>query len=106
VCLERHEIVLSDYIIEELRKHLSGKFKIPQSRSTEILAFLRQQAVLVKPADVDRDACRDPKDLMILGTAVAAQANFLVIGDNDLLTLAEFDSIPILSPRQFYRRLG
>jgi uncharacterized protein len=106
VCLERHEIVLSDYIIEEMRKHLTGKFKFPVNRSAEILAFLREQAVFVKPKEVNPDACRDSKDLAILGTAIAAHADCLVTGDNDLLTLGEFASILILSPRQFYGRLG
>jgi predicted nucleic acid-binding protein len=39
-------------------------------------------------------------------TAVAGNVDRLVTGDNDLLTLGEFASIPILSPRQFCARLG
>jgi predicted nucleic acid-binding protein len=46
-------------------------------------------------------ACRDPKDNMILELAVSGQANTIVSGDNDLLTLNPFRGIPILSPTAF-----
>ena len=43
---------------------------------------------------------------MVLGTALAAKANFIVTGDNDLLVLKEFHGIRILSPRQFVEMLS
>lgn len=46
-------------------------------------------------------ACRDIKDNMFLSLAVSAQANFIVSGDKDLLTLHPFDDIPIFSPVDF-----
>lgn len=52
------------------------------------------------------DACRDGDDLPVLGTLLAAKADCLVTGDQDLLELREFHSIPILSPRAFHDRLG
>jgi predicted nucleic acid-binding protein len=39
---------------------------------------------------------------MVLGTVLAAQADCLVTGDKDLLTLGQYQAIRILSPRQFY----
>jgi predicted nucleic acid-binding protein len=51
--------------------------------------------------NVENDRRRD-----IHRTAIAGHADCLVTGDNDLLTLGEMASIPILSPRQFYGRLG
>jgi predicted nucleic acid-binding protein len=49
-------------------------------------------------------SCRDPDDLPVLGTAVAGNANVLVTGDDDLLTLREFQGMAILSPREFHDR--
>ncbi|MEH2399549.1 putative toxin-antitoxin system toxin component, PIN family [Nostoc sp.] len=40
---------------------------------------------------------RDPDDTVILGTAVAANAEVIVTGDLDLLMLTEFNKIPILT---------
>jgi predicted nucleic acid-binding protein len=53
---------------------------------------------------VDLASLRDPNDAPILGTAIAARAEVLVSGDNDLLVLGTFQSIPILSPRDFHNR--
>ena len=65
-----------------------------------------QSVELVEPKDVPRDACRDPDDLPILGTLLAAEADCLVTGDKDLLDLKEFQSVPILSPRTLHDRLS
>jgi len=111
VCLAAHEIVLSEHILKELRRHLRVKFKVPASHADQVIAFLRrslrlrEHAALVKPAKVPASACRDHSDLPVLGTAVAAESDCLVTGDRDLLDLKEFRGIPILSPRAFHDRL-
>jgi predicted nucleic acid-binding protein len=45
--------------------------------------------------------CRDPADNVVLGCAIAAQVDYLVTGDRDLLDLHPFQGLPILSPRDF-----
>ena len=104
-CLGSHEVVLSEHILKELRRHLRGKLKVPARQGDAILAFLREQATLVRPAKVPADACRDRSDLAVLGTAAAAAADCLVTGDRDLLDLGEFHGTAILSPRAFHDRL-
>lgn len=59
---------------------------------------------MVAPAAVAAEACRDPNDLPVLGTAIAGGAQVLVTGDKDLLVLNKFQGILILSPRGFYDR--
>ena len=46
-----------------------------------------------------------PADLPVLGTVLAAKADCLVTGDNDLLALGEFSGHAILSPRAFWQLL-
>jgi len=104
-CLASHEIVLSEHILGELRRHLRGKIRLPAERADSILSFLRQSATVVVPAKVTPDACRDRTDLAVLGTALAAGADCLVTGDRDLLELRTFKGIPVLSPRAFHDRL-
>lgn len=101
VCLTAHQVVLSDHILTELRRHLDSKLKIPTARSTEIIEFLRQRAEIVTPQPVAAEACRDPSDLPVLGTIVAGHADCLITGDRDLLVLGSYEGIPILSPRAF-----
>ena len=45
---------------------------------------------------------RDPKDDYLIAHAVMGQADYLVTGDDDLLSLGRIDTIRILSPRQFW----
>jgi len=105
VCLESHELVLSQHVLTETRRYLTTKFKVPAARADEIISFLREHAEIVKPVEVQADACRDPNDLAVLGTAVAGRASVLVSGDKDRLVLKEHAGIPILTPRSCYERL-
>jgi len=69
------------------------------------MTFLRGHLRVVKPVLVEKSACRDEKDLVVLGTAFAGTVDFLVSGDKDLLEITEFRGIPILSPRALWERL-
>lgn len=105
-CVEGHELVTSEHILGELARHLAGKFRIPPRRAREIVAFVREQAEVVKPARVPKGACRDADDLPVLGTALAGRADLLVTGDEDLLSLAAYGPVAIVSPRACYERLA
>lgn len=96
--------LLCETILEEFRRHATGKFKAPALLAEEFLAPLLAASELISPANIDPAACRDPNDLMILGTAVAGRAEVILTGDKDLLTLHPFERISILTPRQFHDR--
>jgi predicted nucleic acid-binding protein len=44
--------------------------------------------------------CRDPDDDAVLACALAAQADLIVSGDDDLLVLKQFQEIRIVTPTQ------
>jgi putative PIN family toxin of toxin-antitoxin system len=44
---------------------------------------------------------RDPKDAMVLATAIASQADAIISGDSDLLILETYQNIPIFTAKQF-----
>ena len=50
---------------------------------------------------VQLQVARDPKDNFVLDLAVSGGASVIISGDNDLLTLGRYDSIPIRTPAQF-----
>ena len=100
-CLDSHDIVLSDHLLDEIRKNLVKKIKLPSRGAKQIVALLRDNCILAERADLPANSCRDPKDIPVLGLAVAAGANYIVTGDKDLLVLKVFQSIPIVSPREF-----
>ncbi len=50
---------------------------------------------------IDVPQLRDPKDAKILAAALTANAEVIITGDLDLLTLSEFEGINILTPTDF-----
>ena len=57
---------------------------LPFERGQWFVTMLQARAMFVIPA-ADFPHCRDPKDDMIIATAIAARADFIVTTDRDLL---------------------
>jgi predicted nucleic acid-binding protein len=60
----------------------------------------------VEPQRLEKAACRDPDDDWVLATAIAGQAEAIVTGDGDLLTLGVYEGVAILTPRRLIERLA
>lgn len=103
-CVLKHELILSEHILTELRRHLAGKTRLTTEKLDQIGQTLRATCVMVEPAPLPADSCRDADDVAILGSAIAGKADAVVTGDKDLLILKTFQSIPILTPREFHNR--
>ena len=101
LCLDSHEIILSDGLLDEIKTNLVRKIRLPQGIVHHIIQFLQNHASFYSPASIDPKYCRDPDDLNILGLALAAKADCIVTGDKDLLIIKRFRSIPIVTPRSF-----
>lgn len=100
-CLDRHDLILSEGLLEEIGRFLGKKTKLPTDQVMEILDYLRAEVEVVRPHPLSAAVCRDPDDVEVLGTALSGKADVIVTGDQDLLTLKEFRSIRIISPRGF-----
>ena len=101
-CINDHQICVSDVLQNEVIGKLANKFHASLKIMTQARAWMQDVAELFIPASVPSDSCRDPKDAHILGLAIAASADCIVTGDQDLLILKKHQGIPILSPREFY----
>ena len=104
--LNDHEWVTSNFILDELSRKLKDKFRYPDNEIAEIRVAAVAAAEIVTPEEIPTDACRDPNDLPILGTAVAGRAEVIITGDKDLLALGTFRGIPIVRPGEFWKQLG
>ncbi|MAU01197.1 MAG: putative toxin-antitoxin system toxin component, PIN family [Anaerolineaceae bacterium] len=97
------EILLSDTLQTELSEvMLRQKFDRYVSLETR-LRFLSGFISLSTVVEISEriQVCRDPKDDMVLETAVNGQADTIITGDQDLLVLHPFRQIAVLSPRTF-----
>lgn len=104
--LLHHELVISDFILEELGRKLVEKFNFPGREADQVRAFLRRVSIVVEPADLPPDLCRDPTDLPVLGTAVAGACALLISVDRDLLDMQTIQAIPIIRPGEYWRRIA
>jgi putative PIN family toxin of toxin-antitoxin system len=101
--LLHHELVTSEFILEELTRKLCEKFDFPATDAKQVAAFLRRVGGVVVPTDLPHDICRDPTDIPVLGTAVAGQCALLISVDRDLLDLQFIQDIPIIRPGEFWQ---
>ncbi len=102
LCLEHHHIILCEGIISEVEEKLNHKIKVPAHIIAEYIGLLRNNAQILTPDKVEEGACRDPKDLMVLGLATTGNADAIITGDKDLLDIKEYYGVPIMTPRSFW----
>ncbi len=105
------EVVLSDFILNELRRvlpRLSHRHGLTSVEIDDLLDILSIQAEVLEPHVPDEELLRDVNDLPVLGTLLAAvqvgSVNYLITGDKDLLVLG--DRYPVISPADFWMRHG
>jgi uncharacterized protein len=103
--LMQHRLIVSRYILDELARKLTEKFRFDPLSIRDIIGFIGRSAIEVEPADLPDNACRDVEDIPVLGTAIAGKASLLITVDKDLLALGEFGGIPIVKPGEFWRRV-
>lgn len=106
-----HRHIASDTLkiitCKEQLHELSEVFQRPKIRkyftSYQINEFfeLLDDCSLLTDVKSKVDICRDPKDNFLLALAIDSDANYIISGDNDLLTLKSFASAKIISYREF-----
>lgn len=103
--LASHELVVSDPLLDEFERALTGKFKVPKTLVSEILVFLREDTILAEVGELPAVAIKDQDDLTMLSCALEGSANVFVTGDKELVNLGEVSKVEILSPRAFWEKL-
>ncbi len=104
--LGEFELFLSEEILKEARKTLVTRkrlrelYRYTDEEVAYFLSGVRRIASLVTDLP-SIQVVRDPKDDVIVATAVKAGANYLVARDNDLLVLSSYQSIQIVTPETF-----
>jgi putative PIN family toxin of toxin-antitoxin system len=99
-------------LLLELRETLQNPKFMPRlsflgQNPESLVENLRAACHEAVPAQVEPpDGLHDLDDLHVLACAVSAQADAIVTGDNDLLSLSSFQGIPIINASEALRRLG
>jgi putative PIN family toxin of toxin-antitoxin system len=100
----RIQLVSSPPLCQELEGVLSRpKFHSHLNASgvsvQQLGQLYRGMAQVVDAPALAAPVSRDPQDDMVLACAVAAKADLIVTGDEDLLTLSHYQNIWIANPR-------
>ena len=102
LCLDKFEVIISEYIIKEISEKLIDKIKIPKEKVNEIIDFLKDSCTIFNYESLKERICRDKKDDEILALAKGSSSKYIITGDKDLLVLINFDEIRIINPRQLW----
>lgn len=97
-------VIISEHILTGAegvwnRPYFQDRFGLEMPRRA--LTTLRNRAEFIGPADNVRGVAEDEEDDLVLATAVAGRADYLVTGDKGLLALREFHGVAIITPRTF-----
>lgn len=103
----RFKLVLCRALLDELQNVLTRDATVAERYryTTEMVSFYRAtleaQAELIEPKMPVVPISRDPNDDIVVATAVAASAGYIVTGDHDLLSIDRHEDVRIVTPRQF-----
>jgi putative PIN family toxin of toxin-antitoxin system len=104
-----YTLVYSAPLVDELVAKLSlprirVKYHVRLEEIEALVALIVLQGERVIPTRKIK-LCRDPKDDMFIEAALAGEAQHVVAGDDDLLTLKKFETVRFVTPRAFLANL-
>ena len=103
--LQNSQLFSSTPLLEELadvltRPSASKRLALINRSAADVLIDYVEAVDIVTPASIGRVVASDPDDDVVIATALASNSNLIVSGDNDLLSLKQYQSIRILSPTE------
>ena len=105
------QIYSSGVLLEELadvltRPSATKRLALIDKQAREVLLDYIAAVQVIDAAPLPQPVCRDPDDDVVLALALAASADLIVSGDNDLLVLDQLEGVPIVNAAQALQRLG
>ena len=97
--IANNTIYCSEELIEEVKRILITKFQVTDEILSKFLELIDLTHKIQVHATVMES--RDPNDDFILALAEECEADFIVTGDKDLLTIKAWRSTKIISPSEY-----
>ena len=95
--LTEHALLVTQPVLDEVERALKKKIRLPADRVAAVAAFLADYLAAQDEVQTPELGLRDPDDIAVVRSAIAAGAAVLVSGDKDLL---EADlPLQVVSPR-------
>ena len=103
--LIRHQLVVSDPLLDELKKVLLRKIGLPQEMVFELIEMFQNDSHVGVATDLPDIDIQDKDDPVILSSALNGGADLFVTGDKELQDLKKIRSMKIVTPRTFWKIL-
>jgi len=100
VIKENYRLFISKEIVDEVLSVLSKKFDYNKEMLSRTAIFLSEIAELIKTHDKVY-ILKDKADNRIIECVVLAEADIIVSGDKEMLSLKEYKGIKIITLREF-----
>lgn len=105
------ELFTSPALLAELtdvlaRPHLSSRLQRINTTAEALVNDITRAFVVLRVEPVAQPICRDPDDDEVLACAVTANADFIVSGDDDLLSLKEHAGVKIFTASHALMLIG
>ncbi|MFN0074202.1 MAG: putative toxin-antitoxin system toxin component, PIN family [Chloroflexota bacterium] len=98
------ELICSAEIVEELERTLQSPYfakRLCPEQVRDVLSLLREEATLAQVTTHVAGVATHPEDDVILAVSVSATADYLVTGDTKLQQLVRYQTVQVVTPRQF-----
>ncbi len=102
-CVLHHDVVLSQFILDEFKDKLADKFNFTIRVATAAVTLLKSRCSVVTTQSLPSPVCRDPDDDNVIATAISGTCGYIITGDKDLLDLGKTGDILIVSPNEFWK---
>jgi putative PIN family toxin of toxin-antitoxin system len=102
--LVRHQLIISETLIDEVRNVLRDKIGTPPDIIADVIVLLRDGSLLSKPSRAVDLPIHDDEDKALVSAALDGRADLFVTGDREILELSGFGTMEIASPRMFWER--
>jgi putative PIN family toxin of toxin-antitoxin system len=98
-------LVTTPGIIEEVSRRLAHprivrRYSLTDDDRLAVIRLLLAEAI-VTPGSREVGVVRDPTDDKVIAAALEAGAEYIVSGDEDLLTLGDYEGVIIVTPSRF-----
>jgi len=100
----RSKICIANHLIDEMQRTLKEDFEFNGRDVQRTVNHIKNSCTIVKPEPVRVDGISSA-DCVVLGTCLAAEADYLVTYDKDLLALKKYRHTKIVRPEALRRIL-
>ena len=102
-------LVVSDHLLSEVTRAFTDPYygkRVSPERANQILSLLRSKALVTELTISVSGVATQPKDDLVLATALSGGADYLATRDKQLLKLSQFRGVSILHPSDLYAHLA